>query len=94
MHITVEMNNDTTNVTFTCKADGASSYYWQRQGGNMSSSTVGANTSILSLHNILPADSGHYQCVAVNEHGRSYSDFTMLAIKGIYIIIFYLVTTV
>ena len=79
---TVRVNNDSTSVVFICMANGASSYYWQRENGSIPSNAVGINTTNLSLHNILPQDNGHYQCVAVNENGRSHSNFAILTVEG------------
>ena len=76
------INNETTSVSFTCMANGASSYYWLRENSSISSDALGINSSILTLHNVLPADNGLYQCVAVNEHGSSNSDFAVLTVEG------------
>ena len=79
---TVKVNNDSTSVTFTCMAHGASSYFWERENDNIPSNAKGINTSSLTLHNVLPYNSGHYQCVAKNEHGRTYSNYAMLIVEG------------
>lgn len=79
---TVMIDNDTTSVTFTCMANGASSYFWQRENGNISSDAEGINTSTLTLKNILPSDNGRYYCVAENEHGRSNSNYALLTVEG------------
>ena len=76
------IDNDTTSVTFTCAADGASSYFWQRDNGNISSNAEEIDNSTLTLKNILPSNNGHYQCVAENEYGRSYSNFALLTVEG------------
>ena len=78
------INDDTTSVTFTCMANGTSSYFWQRENGNISSNAEGINNSTLTLKNILPSNNGRYQCVAENEHGRSYSNFALLTVEGSY----------
>ena len=79
---TVKVDNDSTSVTFTCMAHGASSYFWERENDNIPSDAMGINTSSLTLHNVLPSYSGHYQCVAKNEHGRTYSNYAMLTVEG------------
>jgi len=68
---------------FTCVANRASSYLWQRKNRIPPSNATATknNTGILTLYNILPHHSGHYQCVAENEHGRTYSNYAMLTIK-------------
>ena len=69
------LNNDSTSITLTCMAYGASSYSWQRQNGTISSDAEGINTSTLLLHNVAPQDSGHYQCVAINSNGNVFSNY-------------------
>ena len=78
----VEINNDSTSVTFFCMADEASSYYWLRETGSIPSDATGVNTSKLTLHSILPLDSGHYQCVAENENGKTYSNYAIFTVIG------------
>ena len=80
--ISVEINNTFTSATFTCMANEAFSYYWERQTSDFPSDATGIKTNTLTLHNILPPDSGHYRCVAVNEYGMSYSNYAMLTVKG------------
>ena len=79
---TVEVNNDFTSVTFICMAYGASSYFWLRETGDIPSDATGIKSNTLTLQNIVPPDSGHYQCVAVNELGNTYSHYAMLTVKG------------
>lgn len=81
--ITVEVNNESTSVTFVCMADEASSYFWERENGNIPSNAEGVNSSSLLLHNILPHDNGRYQCVAENKNGKTYSNFAVLTVTGI-----------
>ena len=84
----IRINNDSTSVAFTCVANGASSYFWLRDIGSIPSNVVETktNTSILTLHNILPSYSARYQCVAENKHGRTYSNYAMLTIEGTYVL--------
>lgn len=86
MDITISINNDSTSVTFTCMADGASSYLWQRENGSVLSNSEGSNSSTLLLHNILPSDNGNYRCVAMNEYGMTPSNFAKLTVEGTYIV--------
>ena len=81
--LNVTIQDNSTNVTFNCTADGALSYYWVKENANISSTAEGINTSTLMLHNILPSDNGIYQCVAVNEYGRSFSNYATLTVAGI-----------
>ena len=82
MNKTVRINNDSVRVDFMCMADEALSYYWLKENGSISSTAEGINTSNLLLQNILPSDSGRYQCVAVNENGKSFSNYAMLTVEG------------
>ena len=78
----IEINNGSTSVTFTCKANGSSFYEWQRQSGDVPPNAEGHNLNTLTLHNILPEHSGHYRCIAENMHGKNYSKFAMLTVEG------------
>jgi len=80
----VEVNNDTTNVRFICMAEGATSYYWEREDGSIPTDSIGMDTNTLTLISLVPPDAGQYRCVAVNIHGRNFSDYAMLRIKGKY----------
>ena len=81
----IRINNDSTSVAFVCIANGSRSYLWQRDNGDIPSSAVGSSTNNLVLYNILPPNSGHYRCVAVNKHGMTNSKYAMLNVEGTYI---------
>ena len=82
MNKTIKVDNDSTSVTFVCMAYYASSYYWQRENDNIPPGAVGNNSNNLTLHNVLPPDSGRYQCVAVNEHGKTHSNYAKITVEG------------
>ena len=84
MNKTARITNDSVRIDFMCMADGALSYFWLKENGSISSTAEGINTNNLILQNILPSDSGRYQCVAVNEYGRSYSNYALLTVEGDY----------
>ena len=64
-------------------AEGASAYFWQRGGGDdIPTDALGMQTNTLTLVTLIPPDEGQYRCVAVNQHGRNFSDYAMLRIKG------------
>jgi len=57
---TVQINNRSTSVTFTCMANGALFYYWQKDNVNMTRNAQGIRSNVLMLHNIQPIINGHY----------------------------------
>ena len=78
----IEVNNDSTNVQFTCMAEGASSYNWERKDDDIPTDALGINSSTLSLTTLKPPDEGQYRCVAVNQHGSTSSNYAVLTVKG------------
>jgi len=80
--ISITLQNDTTSVSLTCEADGATSYTWQRQNGNIPSGATGVNTDMLTLNNLQLEDVGNYRCVATNEGGSAQSNYASLFITG------------
>ena len=81
-NITIGIDNDTTSVGFTCIANGASSYLWEREAGSIPAGSKGIGSNRLTLYNILPSDSGRYRCIAKNDHGTTASEYAMLTIEG------------
>ena len=81
---TVEINNSSTSIVLTCMAYEATSYHWLKNNNEIQLTTAENMTNNLLLVNILPPDSGHYQCVAENSYGRSVSDYAVLTIEGMY----------
>ena len=82
MDRTVEVNNDTTNTHLHCMASGAVSFEWEKQNGVIPSDAEGVNSSTVTLIGITPTDGGRYRCIAINEHGRNYSDYATLIVTG------------
>ena len=82
MNKTIEINNDSTNILLICMADQASSYYWLKGNGDIRPDAVGIMTNSLLLVNIIPSDSGRYQCVAENDYGTSSSYYAEINVKG------------
>ena len=78
---TVEINNPSTSTILTCMAHGALSYYWLKENGEIELNAVELNNNLI-LINLMPSDSGHYQCVAENNYGKIYSNFAKLTITG------------
>lgn len=79
---TIRITNDSTSVTFTCMAFNARSYVWLKENRGLKSNAEGFRSNMLTLHDILPTDNGRYQCVAINDHGVSYSRFAKLTVEG------------
>ena len=78
----IEINNISTSIVLTCMAYGAASYYWLKENHTIQPNTMENMTSSLLLVNIMPSDSGRYQCVAENSYGRTDSDYAELTVKG------------
>jgi len=79
----VQINNISTSVTFTCMANGALSYYWQKDNADIKFNAQGIRSNILILRNIRPIiHNGRYRCVAVNDNGMTYSKPARLIIRG------------
>ena len=79
---TIKLVNDTTNVSLSCEADGATSYNWERQSGSISYDAIGVNTNNLTIINLQPKDAGNYRCVATNASGSIASDYAQLNVNG------------
>jgi len=82
MSTSVTLVNDTTSVSLTCEADGATSYYWERQSGSIPNSAIGVNTNTLTIINIQPEDAGNYRCLATNASGSTESNYATLTVNG------------
>jgi len=78
----VALANDPTSVSLSCEADGATSYKWERQNGNIPSGAIVVNTSTFTIINLLLKDAGNYRCVATNASGSSVSTYASLFITG------------
>ena len=83
INIDIELLTNFTNYTLTCKADGASSYTWERQDDIIPFDSIGVNTNTLTLINLQPRDSGNYRCLATNARGSSKSNYAMVTASGV-----------
>ena len=82
----IRSSSNTESVSFTCEAEGATSYRWEKQGGDISSDVTGVNTSVLTICNIQPDYTGFYRCVASNASGNSFSKYAALGMYVMYVI--------
>ena len=82
MNITINLANNYTNASLTCKAHGASSHIWERQNGDIPSDSTGVKTNILNLVNLQPKDAGNYRCVAINGTESIKSHYAMVTVLG------------
>ena len=79
------MESNFTNTSLTCKADGVSTYSWEKQDDFIPSSAIGVNTNTLTLINLQLRDAGRYRCIATNDSGSTESDYATLTVKGTYV---------
>ena len=72
------------NITLTCMANETSSYYWERQNGNIPFTSIGVHTNTFTLINVQPEDTGRYRCVAFvcNNVSRSFSNYATVTVNG------------
>ena len=73
-----------TNITLTCMANETSSYYWERQNGNIPFTSIGVRTNTLTLINVQPGDAGKYRCVVFvcSICDRSFSNYATVTVHG------------
>ena len=79
---TIELFSNFTNLTLACEADGASSYKWERQNGDIPSDSTGVTNNTLTLINLQPEDAGNYRCVATNASGSNASNYATVTITS------------
>ena len=78
----VTISSDTDNLSLTCEAIGATSYYWERQGGSIPSGATGVNTDTFTIVNLTPEDAGSYQCVVGNNGEETSSNNAEITVRG------------
>ena len=71
-------------LTLTCMANETSSYYWERQDGNIPLTATGLRTNTLTLHDVQLKDAGNYRCAAFvcSICKRSFSNYASVAVNG------------
>ena len=72
------------NISLSCMANETSSYYWERQNGNIPFTSIGVRTNTLTLINVQPEDAGRYRCVAFlcSICNRSFSNYATVTVNG------------
>ena len=78
----IHLSTNHYNLSLTCEAEGASSYIWDKQIGNIPSNSIGVNTNMLTIINLQPEYAGNYRCVATNDCGSNVSDYAIIVING------------
>ena len=77
----IKSSDESVNLTLTCVANEASSYYWEIENGNIPLDTIGVNTSSVIFNDVQPEDSGNYRCVITNNCNiQSYSEYVTINI--------------
>ena len=80
-NVIIKSSDESVNLTLTCVANEASSYYWEKENGNIPLDTIGVNTSSVVFNDVQPEDSGNYRCVITNNcKVRSYSEYVTINI--------------
>ena len=74
----IKSDSNTESVSFTCEAEGATAYRWEKQDDDISSDATGVNTNVLTIHNLQPDNAGYYRCIASNASGSSFSEYAVL----------------
>ena len=78
----MEVNNDTTTIQLQCATNEATSYTWEKQDGAVPANAEGVDSNTLTLIGVTPDDNGQYRCVAINDNGRSYSNYATVTVEG------------
>ena len=75
--------HETFNIMLTCMANETSSYYWEREIGDIPITSIGVYTDTITLIDVQPEDSGNYRCVAFvcSTSYRSFSNYAAVTIS-------------
>ena len=80
-NVIIKSHDESVNLTLTCMANEATSYYWEKENGSIPYDTIGINTSNLTLIDAQPEDSGNYRCIITNDcNVASSSEYTTINI--------------
>jgi len=78
----VTISSDTDHLSLTCKAIGATSYYWERQDDSIPSGATGVYTDTLTIFNLTPENAGNYWCIVSNDSEVDYSNNAEITMFG------------
>ena len=81
----VNLTINNLNLTMEClpdKNDLHYSYTWKKKNDAIPSRTRGINSQILTIYNLIPEDSGDYQCIVSNRTGKISSEFSTVNVIG------------
>ena len=71
------------NLTMKCLPNKHNfKYKWIKKNDVLPSRAQGVNTSQMTIVNLIPKDSGEYQCVMSNSTGTISSNFSTLHVQG------------
>ena len=80
-NVIIKSHDESVNLTLTCMANEATSYYWEKENGDIPYDTIGINTSNLTFIDAQPEDSGNYRCIITNDcNVASSSEYTTINI--------------
>ena len=86
VHVSSPVYLNISNFTLTMKCipeDNNSNYEWEKRNTEFPSRFKGANSSCLTILNLIPEDAGEYRCIISNSTRRIASDYATLTINGI-----------
>ena len=79
--INLTINN--YNLTMKCLSNLKNfAYTWIQKNGTLPSRAQGVNSSQLTIVNLIPEDSGDYQCIMRNRTGTISSKFSSIDVRG------------
>ena len=85
----INLSSNTFNVTMKCIPHDTRlqySYTWEKQNEKLPSRAHGINSSLLTIINLRTEDTGMYRCIISNLTEKVASNFSMLTVKGDYMI--------
>ena len=79
----VNLTVNNYNLTMKCLPNKDNiNYKWIKKDDVLPSRAQGVNTSQMTIVNLMPEDSGDYQCIMSNSTGTISSNFSTLHVQG------------